>query len=200
MNRNSPATQDKTNVIQNNDVFPEPGLCNHVVVFGRLLEDAEFFPTKSGKPKVSFRIAIPRSPDLPRKKPASGDFYTVVCYGERFVRLLDLLTEDRQVVVFGWAQSRDVDTADGPRTVNEIGARTVIPVLDPALLPVLDGLVGTVLNLKGLDLKAFREALMNGDGFPELPEEVRNVLAPNGQLHPDIRQAILRVLSQGEEE
>lgn len=173
------------------------GFCNSVVVVGKILSDAEFFPTRSGRPKVSFRIAIPRSPDLPRKKPASGDFFTVTCYGARFVPLLDLLTAGRQVVVIGWAQSRDIETPDGPRIVNEIGARTVIPVLDPELLDVLDNLVSAVLE--DSDLQGLRETIMSGDGLSGLPEPIRRRLAPNGQLHPDVRQAILRVLNRLEE-
>lgn len=190
-------TQDNLNATQDDDILSGLGLCNNVTVVGKVVGDAEFFPTRSGKPKICFRIAIPRTPDLPRKKPASGDFFTVTCYGERFVPLLDLLTTGRRVVVVGWAQSRDVDGPDGRRTVNEIGARAVIPVLDPALLSALDNLVGTVLEeFPPENPQTFREALMNGDGLPELPEEARSRLAPNGQLHPEIRQAILRVLSQ----
>lgn len=168
---------------------------NNVTVVGRLLGDAEIFPTRSGKPKLSFRIAIPRSPDLPRKKPASGDFFTVICYGERFVSLLDLLTAGRQVVVVGWAQSRDVDTPEGQRVVNEIGARAVIPVLDLTLLSALDDLVRSVLDgLPPQEREKLRHLIESG----EMPAEIRNHFSSNGQLHPEVVQAILRVLDGDE--
>jgi len=161
------------------------------------VEDAEFFTTRSGKPKISFRIAIPRAPDLPRKKPSSEDFFTITCYGERFVSLLDTLTRGRQVVVVGWVQSRDLDTPDGPRVVNEIGARAVIPVLDPTFLPVLDAVIATALqDLSPEDRLAIQEALTNDHNPNAEILATRGLLRPNGQIHPEIRQSILRVLER----
>jgi hypothetical protein len=190
-------SQDNQSTIQDDGFLSGLGMYNNVVVIGKILTDAEFFPTRSGKPKISFRVAIPRTPDLPYKRPVSSDFFTVLCYGERFVPLLDMLTTGRWVVVVGWAQSRDVDTPDGRRTVNEIGARAVVPVLDPALLAALDHLVQVVLGrFSPQDLQSLREALIGGNGS-ELPEAIRD-LAPEGQLHPEVRQAILRVLREGE--
>jgi len=188
-------SQDNQSFIQDDGLLSGLGMYNNVVVIGRILTDAEFFPTRSGKPKISFRVAIPRTPDLPYKRPVSSDFFTVLCYGERFVPLLDILTTGRWVVVVGWAQSRDVDTPEGRRTVNEIGARAVVPVLDPALLSALDRLIQAVLGrFPPQDLQSIREALIGGNGS-ELPEAIRD-LAPKGQLHPEIRQAILRVLQR----
>ena len=188
---------------QDPDLDPDPDLdlhqlpCNIVTIVGTLVEDAEFFTTRSGKPKISFRVAIPRSPDLPRKKPSSEDFFTVTCYGKRFVPLLDALTRGRQVVVVGWAQSRDLDTPDGPRVVNEIGARAVIPVLDPSFLPALDAVVTTALqDLSPEDCRAIQEALTNSHASNVEVLATRGLLRPDGQIHPEIRLSILRVLER----
>ncbi len=178
-----------------------PGVTlNAVTVVGRLVGDAEFFSTRSGRPKITFRIAIPRAPDLPRKKPASHDFYSVIAYGERFIPLLEHLVEGRQVVVSGWAQSRDVETPNGNRTVNEIGARAIIPVLDPAFLPSLDRLVAGVLEaLSPEERQELRAAMENPEWQrPEAPwaERVEVLFGPNGSIHPEVRLAVERVLAR----
>ena len=184
-----------------------PSTLNAVTVTGRLLADAEFFSTRSGRSKITFRIAIPRSKDLPRKKPASCDFYSVIAYGERFIPLLEYLVEGRQVVVAGWAQSRDVEMANGNRTVNEIGARAILPVLDPAFLPSLDRLVASTLEgLSPQDRRAFQAAMeaMGASEWqrPEAPwaGRVEALFAPNGVMHPEVRLAVERVLARFQEE
>ncbi|MGB9620441.1 MAG: hypothetical protein ACPL7K_08525 [Armatimonadota bacterium] len=169
-------------------------LCNFVVAIGKVVSDVECFSTRTGnKPKISFRIAIPRTPDLPRKKPASSDFFTVNCCGQRFLPLLDTLSKECQVVVIGWLQSRDV-SGPGSRIVHEIGARAVIPILDSLLLSALDSLVANVV--KDLTPQARRELLeiLANGGQPEIVPQA--ALDSSGKLHPEIRQALLRVLRE----
>lgn len=193
-----------SDIPENKESLPGVTL-NAVTVVGRLVTDAEFFSTRAGKPKIGFRIAIPRSPDLPHKKPATCDFYSVLCYGEKFVPLLEYLVEGRQVVVTGWVQSRDVESPYGNRTVNEIGARAVLPVLDPAFLPVLDRLVAGVLEkLAPEERQELQAALDRGEW--QRPETVWTdrveslFVGPNGQMHPEVRLALGRVLARLQEQ
>ena len=90
-------------------------LVNFFAGAGYLVEDAQFFTTRTGRPKVTFRMALPRHPQLPLKQPENADYYTVIALGDRFVPLLDHLSTGTPVVVFGYAQSRDV-------TVDEVNA------------------------------------------------------------------------------
>jgi hypothetical protein len=189
------------------DILNSGVTLNAVTVTGRLLADAEFFSTRSGKPKITFRIAIPRAPDLPRKKPATYDFYSVIAYGERFVPLLEHLIEGRLVVVTGWVQSRDVEMPNGGnRTVNEIGARAILPVLDPAFLPSLDRLVAAVLaGLSPQECQEFRAAMeaSNWHRPKDQPatwaEDVEALFAPDGSMHPEIRRSVERLIQLQEE-
>lgn len=98
---------------------------------GFLVEDAQFFTTRNGRPKVTFRMMSPRDPRLPKKQP-NGDFYTVVALGDHFADLVDRLRRGTQVVVVGCVQSRDVMVDGNARTVNEILA-DVVYVVEPAL-------------------------------------------------------------------
>lgn len=92
---------------------------------GFLVEDAQFFTTRAGRPKVTFRMVSPRDPRLPKKQPENGDYYTVVALGDRFVALVEHLRRGTPVVVLGCVQSRDVEMNGSPRTVNEIAAEAV---------------------------------------------------------------------------
>ncbi|MDW8029253.1 MAG: hypothetical protein RMK94_12775 [Armatimonadota bacterium] len=103
---------------------------------GRIVgEDAQAFPTRSGRVRVVFRIAVPRSPSQPPKfdregRPMPFDFFTVVCYGERFLPLLPRLRRGMKVLVVGWTQSRDLP--DGRVVVETVAER--IAVLDTTSL------------------------------------------------------------------
>jgi single-stranded DNA-binding protein len=104
---------------------------NAVNVFfgaGYAVRDAELFTTRTGRPKVTVRVAFPRDPSLPWKEPSGGDYYTVVGLGERFVPLVSHLQQGTPVVVFGYAQSRDVEVRGEERTVSEIGAQAIYVV------------------------------------------------------------------------
>ena len=92
---------------------------------GFVVEDAQFFTTRSGRPKVVFRMVLPRHPQLPKKSPEEGDFYSVVALGDRFVHLVDHLRRGVPLVVFGYVQSRDITRDGEKRTVSEIGAEAL---------------------------------------------------------------------------
>ena len=97
---------------------------NHTTVIGRLTANPEVYQTRSGRPKVTFRLACPRQVSAGTQ---SADYFTVVCLGERFVPLLDALAKGRRVTVFGRLTSRDIP---GGRTVTEIRADTVLPITE----------------------------------------------------------------------
>ncbi len=92
---------------------------------GWLVRDAEFFPTRSGRPKVVFRLAVPRDVGKPQKPEGNVDFIQVVAYGDRFVELLPHLRRGVKVTVMGWTQSRDVVVDGVHRVVVETVAETI---------------------------------------------------------------------------
>ncbi len=95
------------------------------VKVGWLVRDAEFFPTRSGRPKVVFRLAVPRDVSKPRKPDGNMDYIQVVAYGDRFVELLPYLKRGVKVSVTGWTQSRDVVVDGIHRVVVETVAETI---------------------------------------------------------------------------
>jgi single-stranded DNA-binding protein len=105
-------------------------LVNFFAGAGYLVEDAQFFTTRTGRPKVTFRMALPRHPQLPLKQPENADYYTVIALGDRFVPLLDHLSTGTPVVVFGYAQSRDVTVDEQQHVVSEIGASAIYLIQD----------------------------------------------------------------------
>ena len=193
----------------NNEPTLPRAMINFFAAVGRLVDDAEFYPTRSGRPKIVFRLAIPRHPRLPRKKPATGDFYTVVCHGPRFLPLLDHLVAGREVVVFGWAQSRDVDGEQ--RTVNEIGADAIVLTTDSDMLQALDNIVAGVLaTLTPQERASFQETMEELDW--QLPPNLNNLswvnkVAPlfigepdeKRRMHPEIRLSVERILTGSED-
>ena len=99
---------------------------NHTTVVGRLTADPELYQTRTGRPKVTFRLACPRQSGAGGQ---SADFFTIVCLGDRFLPLLDVLSRSKLVTVFGRLTSRDIP---GGRTVTEIRADEVLPIEEPA--------------------------------------------------------------------
>jgi single-stranded DNA-binding protein len=97
---------------------------NVALLSGKLTEDAELFLTRSGRPKITMRIGVPRDASMPPKdgNPRGMDFFTVVCYGERFTSLLEELKKGVRIFVEGFNQSRDIPQG---RVVTEIVARTI---------------------------------------------------------------------------
>ena len=95
------------------------------VKVGWLVRDAELFITRSGRPKVVFRLAVPRDATKPPKPGGNVDFIQVVAYGDRFVELLPHLKRGVRVAVTGWTQSRDVMVDGVHRVVVETVAETI---------------------------------------------------------------------------
>jgi hypothetical protein len=82
---------------------------------GFLIEPARLFVSRSGQPRIAFRVEIWIDDEhLPPKKPATVDYFPVVAFGTQFVPLLAQLTDDREVSLSGRLRSRDVDI-DGRR-------------------------------------------------------------------------------------
>jgi single-stranded DNA-binding protein len=101
---------------------------NEVRLQGFLVEAARLFVSRSGQPRIAFRVEVWIDDEkLPPKKPAGVDYFSVVAFGNQFVSLLLQLTDDREVSLAGRLRSRDVDV-DGRRVVTEIVAREIIPM------------------------------------------------------------------------
>jgi len=103
---------------------------NFFTGFGYLVEDAQFFTTRKGRPKITFRMALPRSPQMPRK-PSNSDYYTVVALGDRFVEMVEHLKRGVAVIVVGYVQSRDINVNGEQRTAHEIAASALYIVQTP---------------------------------------------------------------------
>ena len=75
---------------------------------GRLVDDAQLFPTRHGRWKLTFRLHVARTERKP-VSPATADFFAVVAHGgKRFVPLQPLLAKGTLVLVVGSGQSRDI--------------------------------------------------------------------------------------------
>jgi hypothetical protein len=97
-------------------------------------EDAQVFPTRTGRPKLTFRLKVPRSRSLPKKTPVNADFFSVVAFGDRYIDLAPLLTAGQEVLVIGVTQSRDTKAG----VVTELLAQHIIPF---PTMPDFDGLL-----------------------------------------------------------
>ena len=98
---------------------------NQVQLRGFLTEPARLFVSRSGQPRITFRLEVwIDDADLPPKKPAGVDYFSVVAFGEQFVPLVVQLVTDREVTLAGRLRSRDVDV-DIRRVVTEIVAKEI---------------------------------------------------------------------------
>ncbi len=101
---------------------------NQVRLRGFLTEHARLFVSRSGQPRITFRMEVwIDDENLPPKKPAGVDYFSVVAFGTDFVNLLPQLGVEREVALAGRLRSRDVDT-DGRRVVTEIVANEIVPL------------------------------------------------------------------------
>jgi single-stranded DNA-binding protein len=101
---------------------------NQVRLRGFLTESARLFVSRSGQPRITFRMEVwIDDENLPPKKPAGVDYFSVVAFGTEFVNLLPHLALEREVTLAGRLRSRDVDT-DGRRVVTEIVAHEIVPL------------------------------------------------------------------------
>jgi hypothetical protein len=90
---------------------------NQVCLRGFLTEPARFFVSRSGQPRITFRMEVwIDDENLPPKKSAGVDNFSVVAFEAQFVGLLPYLEIEREVTLAGWLRSRDVAT-DGRRVV-----------------------------------------------------------------------------------
>ena len=91
---------------------------------GYLCADAQFFRTRSGRPKLTFRLGTPRDKSRPPKgaPPHNADFVSVVAYGDRLAPLLPELRARRHVLVVGFTQSRDLA---GGNVITEVVAERI---------------------------------------------------------------------------
>jgi hypothetical protein len=101
---------------------------NQVRLRGFLTESARLFVSRSGQPRITFRMEVwIDDENLPPKKPAGVDYFSVVAFGTEFVGLLPQLGMEREVTLAGRLRSRDIDT-DGRRVVTEIVAHEIVPL------------------------------------------------------------------------
>ncbi len=101
---------------------------NQVRLRGFLTEPARLFVSRSGQPRITFRMEVwIDDENLPPKKPAGVDYFSVVAFGTDFVNLLPQLSHDREITLAGRLRSRDIDT-DSRRVVTEIVAHEIVPL------------------------------------------------------------------------
>ncbi len=101
---------------------------NQVRLRGFLTESARLFVSRSGQPRITFRMEVwIDDENLPPKKPAGVDYFSVVAFGTEFVNLLPHLALEREVTLVGRLRSRDIDI-DGRRVVTEIVAHEIVPL------------------------------------------------------------------------
>ncbi len=101
---------------------------NQVRLRGFLTEPARLFVSRSGQPRITFRMEVwIDDAHLPPKKPAGVDYFSVVAFGAHFVTLMPQLTHEREVTLAGRLRSRDVDT-DRRQVVTEIVAHDIVPL------------------------------------------------------------------------
>jgi len=99
---------------------------NQVRLRGFLTEPARLFVSRSGQPRITFRMEVwIDDENLPPKKPAGVDYFSVVAFGTEFVNLLPHLALEREVTLAGRLRSRDIDI-DGRRVVTEIVAHEIV--------------------------------------------------------------------------
>ena len=84
---------------------------NEVMVKGYLVDDALLFTTRSNRPKVTFRLAVPRPEGLDGER---KDYMSVEGYGDWVMKVAARLTKSAHVFVRGYLQSRD-DLGDAER-------------------------------------------------------------------------------------
>ncbi len=62
---------------------------NQVRLRGFLTESVRLFVSRSGQPRIAFRMEVwIDDENLPPKKPAGADYFSVVAFGTAFVNLL----------------------------------------------------------------------------------------------------------------
>ena len=105
---------------------------NQVDLIGVIVSEPELLPTRIGRPKLQFRLAVQRPPELPAKWETVGehrvrrpDHITVVTFGHHAASLHRHLSRGSRVLVVGGLISRDITVRGDQRTVNEVVARRI---------------------------------------------------------------------------
>ncbi len=114
-------------------VYASPDtLTNDVRLRGFLTEDASLFVVSpSGQPQIKMRLEVwldERARRLPPKQPALVNFISVVSSLPEHLALLPQLRREREVLVRGVLQSRDISrsAASERRVVIEVAALEII--------------------------------------------------------------------------
>lgn len=90
-------------------------------LIGNVTADSEFYLTRQGEPKITFRLAIDRCSDFSvanndvEDRKTGTDFFTVEAQGDIWTNL-ELFRGDR-VLVIGLPRSRDANVNDEPRVI-----------------------------------------------------------------------------------
>jgi single-stranded DNA-binding protein len=96
---------------------------NEVRLHGFLTAPARVFASRSGQPRLCFRMEVWSDDEgLPPKKLAVVDYFSVVAFGPQFAALAAQLVEERKVLLTGRLRSRDVD-GETRRVVTEVVAQ-----------------------------------------------------------------------------
>jgi len=110
---------------------------NQVELLGKLVSEPELLPTRIGRGKLNFRLAVHRPPEMPTKwymeqdrRVRRPDHVTVVMFGGDVARLHGQLYRGMRVLVVGGLISREITVRGEERTINEVVARR-IELLDP---------------------------------------------------------------------
>jgi hypothetical protein len=75
---------------------------NQVRLRGFLTESARLFVSRSGQPRITFRMEVWIDDEsLPAKKPAGVDYFSVVAFGTDFIELLPQLGLEREITLAG---------------------------------------------------------------------------------------------------
>ncbi len=99
---------------------------NQVRLRGFLTEPARTFVSRSGQPRITFRMEVWIDDNaLPPKKPVGVDYFSVVAFGRDFLALAPQLASEREVALIGRLRSRDLDV-ETQRVVTEIVASEII--------------------------------------------------------------------------
>ena len=98
---------------------------NQVRLRGFLTEPARVFASRSGQPRLTFRMEVWIDDEhLPPKKPAGVDYFSVVAFGQDFLALAPQLLNEREVLLTGRLRSRDL-AGETRRVVTEVVAQEI---------------------------------------------------------------------------
>ena len=102
---------------------------NQLQLRGCVIAPAQLFLNRRGQPRLTFRLEVRCDDrDLPPKKPAGVDYFSVVAFGPAFIPLQTQLVVGREVHLTGRLRSRDIESNGVPRVVIEVVAKEIIPL------------------------------------------------------------------------